>query len=233
MQAGSNRFLTAAWLLWIQAVCQLYPLPRNLGRAGLVSMIGLFAAEASDALQVRLLRRSLQLIAIVTILIAMASLIVDADDVLPKWPVLAVVSVMLWVSSTHHDLYDWIASIHVAKTDPISQRYGNGVEVTESVPEKARRYDPSKQSANVQWVSAVADSVRMYRKRKRARAVWKREREEASDAARLDQVLKQVSEFGTAGLSAEDKALLNRVSEALRKHRQTEHDNAPGRKDQD
>ncbi len=73
-----------------------------------------------------------------------------------------------------------------------------------------------------EWVNEVADSVRLRRKRKQVKQAWRREREEAEDAARLDQVLQRVGKHGTEGLSPEDAALLKRVSENLRRQRESE-----------
>jgi hypothetical protein len=49
-----------------------------------------------------------------------------------------------------------------------------------------------------------------------------RERNEATDAARLDEILNRVHCDGIDSLSREDRESLDRVSENLRKQRQTE-----------
>jgi len=215
--------LTATWLFWIQAACQAYPLPRNLGRGAIASAIALFAAEVDDELQVKLLRRFLQLTAIVTLVVAMATMLADADVFLPRWPILVVLSLILWASTKNQDLRDWITSVHIAGADPIASHFGTGTSEFDDPAERDSELAEAS-PARTPWISEMIDSVRMRQKRKLARAVMHREREEASDAARLDQVLQRVSEQGTKGLSPEDQALLKRVSDTLRRNREPDED---------
>lgn len=240
MDAVDNCYLTAAWLFWIQAACQAYPLPRNLGRGALASTIVLFDGESGDPMQVKLLRRSLQLIAVITIMVAMATMIADAEVYLPRWQILFLLAIYLWVSAGKDDLRDWVASIHLAGADPIAghfepalTRQGDQEHRSHASSDTAgtlggapRPVASSKTSTNpgstaTPWISEMVDSVRMRQKRKRARAAMRREHEEASDAARLDHVLKIVSEHGTDGLSHDDRALLQRVSANLRRNRES------------
>ncbi|QDV86306.1 hypothetical protein [Planctomycetes bacterium TBK1r] len=216
LDAVEKSYLTAAWLLWIQAACQAYPLPKNLGRGAIASAIALFAAEANDDLQLKLLRRLLQLISLITVVIAIATLIGDGDVHLPRWPVLLFLAGLLWVSTYKNDLRDWITSIHVAAADPIAGHF----DVTELRASDVT--DSHDTSVRTPWLSEWIDSVRMRHKRKRVRAAMRREHEEANDAARLDQVLQIVSQHGTKGLSHEDRALLQRVSKNLRRHRESQ-----------
>ena len=126
LESVQNRYLTATWLFWIQAACQAYPLPRNLGRGAIASAIALFTAEANDEFQVKLLRRFLQLIAIITLMIAMAPVIAQANDFWPQWPILVALSVYLWVSAGRQDLRDWITSVHLANADPGREPFCQG-----------------------------------------------------------------------------------------------------------
>lgn len=220
LDAVKNCYLTAAWLFWIQAACQAYPMPRNLGRGAIASAIALFAADADDELQIKLLRRSLQLISIMTLLVAMASMTADRELFLPRWPILVMLSLYLWVSTNNLDLRDWITSVHIANADPISGHLGSSPR-SDSLAEQLQELENTP-PVNTPWVSQMIESVRMRKKRKRAIAVMRREREEANDAARLDQVLKIVSERGAQSLNSDDKALLQRVSESLRRDRESE-----------
>lgn len=220
MDAVHNYYLTATWLFWIQAACQAYPMPRHLGRGAIASAIALFAAEAGKELQIKLLRRFLQLIAIVTLVIAMATLVIDQQGMMLRSIALVFLSIYLWMSSHHQDLQDWVTSVHIAADDPAA---GHLVRAERSaIADKTK--DAAVASAKIggpkPWVHALVDSVRMRQKRKRARAAWQREREEADDAAKLDEVLQRVSETGTDGLSEQDRALLQRVSDNLRRHRE-------------
>ncbi|MCS7471691.1 hypothetical protein NZK35_34020 [Stieleria sp. ICT_E10.1] len=218
LDAVEKSYLTAAWLLWIQAACQAYPLPKNLGRGAIASAIALFAAEANDDLQLKLLRRLLQLISLITVVIAIATLIGDGDVNLPRWPVLLFLAVLLWVSTRKGDLRDWITSIHVAAADPIAGHF----DVTELRASDVTVGHDDTATVRTPWLSEWIDSVRMRQKRKRVRAAMRREHEEANDAARLDQVLQIISLHGTKGLSHEDRALLQRVSKNLRRHRESQ-----------
>lgn len=219
LDAVANCYLTATWLFWIQAACQAYPLPRNLGRGAIASAVALLTVEANDDLQVRLLRRLLQLIAIVTLVIAMATMIADAEMFLPRWPILVLLALYLWFSTRKQDLRDWITSVHLANADPVAAHFSRGE--LSLAGRSGGRGDVSAQPRWTPWISEMVDSVRMRHKRRRARAALKREHEEACDAARLDQVLERLSQQGAEGLSPEDKALLVRVSNSLRRDRQS------------
>ncbi|MCA9139511.1 MAG: hypothetical protein KDB00_22210 [Planctomycetales bacterium] len=218
LDAVENCYLTATWLFWIQAACQAYPLPRNLGRGAIASAVALFSAEASDDFQVKLLRRIMQMVAIITLLIAMATMMADADVFLPRWPIMVLLSIYLWVTASKHDLRDWITSVHLADTDPVASHFGWAESRSQHPPRDPGTTNQPQRPATP-WINEMVDSVRMRHKRKLARAALRREHEEADDAARLDHVLRMVSERGTEGLSAADKALLKRVSENLRRNR--------------
>lgn len=212
-----NVYLTAAWLFWIQAASQAFPVPRHLGRGGMAAVIGMFAAEAEENLQVKLLRKSIQLTAVITIVIAMATMITDGGSGLPRWAVLFVLAIWLWISSRSSDLVDWVAALNLAYFAPTTPLNPAGSE------DEMTSEEPSGISfPGVELLTDLTDSIRLRKKRQLAKAALLREREEASDAARLDAVLQTVSEHGTDGLSDSDKALLRRVSENLRKQRDKE-----------
>ncbi|MCO8124433.1 hypothetical protein NHH03_22025 [Stieleria sp. TO1_6] len=215
-------YLTAAWLFWIQAAFQAYPLPHNLGRGAIASSVALFAAEADDEFQLKLLRRMLQLIAVITVVIAMGLLLADANSVLPRWTVLIAVSMWLWISSYADDLEDWITSVHIAGADPITARFREIAAEDDPARDEQASVENVSDPPQTPWISDMIDSVRMRQKRKKALAALMREREEASDEARLDHVLTIVGRQGTEGLSPEDQALLKRVSENLRRRRESE-----------
>jgi hypothetical protein len=223
LDALGNCYLSAMWLFWIQAASQAYPLPRNLGRGALASAITLFAAEADDELQFKLLRRFLQLIAIVTMVLATATMIANSQAYLPQWPILVLLAMFLWFSTNKQDLRDWITSIHIAEADPISGHVGTSFSDRDDFGDVTGELDEN-DSLRTPWISDMIDSVRMRQKRKRAMLAMRREREEASDAARLDEVLEIVSERGAQSLSNEDKALLQRVSDHLRRSRKPDED---------
>ena len=221
MDAIGNCYLTAAWLFWTQAACQAYPLPRNIGRGAVAATIALFAAEASDRLQIRLLCRLLQLIAIATLVIALATMIADSNLLLPRWLILVFLATYLWVSTRQQDLRDWVVSIHVAHTDPAFEHLYPADESSQPSAKQESAGDSAAYAAGHPWLSECLDSIRMRHKRRAAKEALRREHEEASDAARLDQVLERVGQQGPEGLSREDRALLERVSENLRRRRES------------
>lgn len=218
-------YLIAAWLFWVQAACQAFPVPRHLGRGALAAVIGLFAAEAEERLQVKLLRKSIQLTAIITVLIALTTMITDDGKGIPPWAVLGILAAWLWLSSRSRDVADWIAAINLSDVQMADAANGVGLDGTidmgaaENNGNLANEGAVDSQAPAVVWFNEAIDSVRLRKKRKLAKEALKRERSEADDASRLDHVLKLVSEQGTEGLSNEDKALLRRVSENLRRQR--------------
>ena len=202
-------WLAGTWLCWVQVLCQLFPLPRNLGRALICSACYKLAGETGDDVQVKLARRILQLSAITTLVLAMVTMAADQNASVPRWPLLALLSVLLWISSRSMDLRDAIVAYRLAENgDPFT------------IPAETEQSTVDDGDKDPGWASQMAESIRMRKKRKMAQAALKREHEEASDAARLDDVLKIVSEQGTDGLSDSDLALLRRVSENLRRERE-------------
>ncbi|MCC9601056.1 hypothetical protein LOC67_10910 [Stieleria sp. JC731] len=203
-----NIYLTATWLFWCQAVCQTYPMPRCLGRGAMVSALVLFAAESGEDFKLKLVRRTIQLVSIITIMIALSVMLVEPKENVARWPVLVVLSLLLWQSSGRRDLLAWIRSVEVARFDQSDS------------PVLSLEDFHTNQKPQPGIVGKTLESVRMHRKRKRAIAVLQKEREEAVDAARLDEILEIVSQHGTDALSPEDRAVLERVSVMLRKSRQ-------------
>lgn len=198
--------LTASWLFWVQASCQLYPLPKHLGRAAGAASVAAFASDADIRLQLRLLRRFMQIVAIATLVAALATIVAGSPPLMTRI-ILVVIAVYLWVSTNHDDLGDWLAAIAVAKNEPLTVASDS----------------ESNASTRIDWM----ESLRMRKKRKLARAALHRERSEASDLSRLDQVLEQVSQQGIESLKREDRELLKRVSSQLQQERAREQDDLP------
>ncbi|MEM6473571.1 MAG: hypothetical protein AAF802_28690 [Planctomycetota bacterium] len=197
--AIENIALTATWLFWVQACCQIYPLPKHLGRSAAASLVAVFASEADVGLQLRLLKRLLQIVAIATVMAALVTVVIGDDGFSFRWMILIAIAVYLWVSTNYDDLGDWLTAVAVSKSDPASGHF-----------EPMRRSD-----VQVGWF----EDIKMHRKRKRAKVALKREREEAVDLSRLDQVLEQVGRDGIDSISRADRELLQRVSEKLNEDR--------------
>ncbi|TWU04496.1 hypothetical protein [Stieleria varia] len=203
--ASESLWLAGTWLCWVQVLCQLFPLSRNQGRALLMSVSYLAARETDEVFQTKLARRLLQLVAISTLLLAMATMAADQNVAVPRWPLLVFLSVLLWVSCRSSDLRDSIVSFHMADSDYLPKLTGGDEEATDG---------PS-------WVSQLSESIRMRKKRRLAREALRREREEADDESRLDEVLQRLGEKGRDSLSDSDRALLKRVSENLRRQKES------------
>ena len=117
---------------------------------------------------------------------------------LSGWPIVMLLGVTIWVSSRAKDVVDVFIGFQ--------QHAGE-----------------SKHPGMRQRVGQV---IRTYQGRRRSQQALQRERGEAVDAARLDEVLKQLHDHGVDSLSKEDRALLKRVSERVRKERDA--DNSAG-----
>lgn len=94
--AYDSHWLSAAWLFFVQALCQLYPLNHSLGRTLLAAgIVGWFRPGSID-LQIQTLRRLLLLVAWMTVLVAGALFL---DGRFPQWLVTLVIGIVLWISS--------------------------------------------------------------------------------------------------------------------------------------
>lgn len=209
--ASETLWLAGTWLCWVQVLCQLFPLPRSQGRGLLTAVSALVAAETDDAYQMKLARGVLQVVVFTTLLLAMATMAVDQQIAFPRWPLLVLLAVLLWISCRSGDIRDSIVSYRLAAGgDPFTipdQQEPEGYKLEEQ--------DPG-------WAAQITESIRMRKKRKRAQLARDREHGEAADQNRLDDVLRLVGEVGIEGLDEDDRALLRRVSDHLRREREVE-----------
>ena len=225
-----NCYLAAFWLLCFQATCQAFPLPHHLGRGALAAMAAVFAPGAPDSLRVWYVRRALFLIVGITISLAVVTVVTDSDFAFPRWPILLFLAFLLWASTRNRDLEDWVASIRVAAMDPAKSWLETGdLEEADELEDSEADDDledegESSRSTRRGWLADIFDSVRLHRRRRKARAAWQREQDEARDEAKLDQLLERIAQHGTESLSGEEKALLERVSERTRRDRATKPD---------
>jgi hypothetical protein len=148
-------------------------------------------------------RRFLQVIALATAIVALASIATEPTLVIPRWPLLLLLALLLWISARGSDLFDVLLGFG-SNVGTVYDRADSFPAVRSSLMSRAKR------------------SVRSSLLRRRARKALQRERSEAEDAARLDQVLRQLHEEGVDSLSADDRALLQRVSQTLRDRRVAE-----------
>ncbi len=201
MTSVDSLWRSAAWLFGVQAIAQMYPLPRTLGRQAYAAIVHLSASRWDVPMQARLFRRCLIVIAMATLAAAIAVLSTQASDRFPQWPLLFLLSVLLWVSSHRSDVRSSLQSL----------------ESTRLLSTRKKPHDSLDDSPGVvlRWKAAVQGR----RQRKRIADAMQRERSEAVDASRLDEILSRLHTHGRDSLSEEEQQILKRVSENLRKMR--------------
>ncbi|NND98585.1 MAG: hypothetical protein HKN47_14790 [Pirellulaceae bacterium] len=203
--AADTIWLGGAWLCWVQAVCQLYPLPRSIGRVTLISAVSILTQRMGESFQVHFSTRSLQMIAILTGMIAVAAIARLQFGFAPQWAFLTLLAVLLWGSAKAGDVRDFVLGFDTSREwqqDDFDLEF----------PRHAR----------IARGEGLLYRVASIGRRRRLRKVLQSERQEASDASRLDGVLNQLHSSGRDSLSAADLALLDRVSKSLRRQRESE-----------
>ncbi|MFK8114035.1 MAG: hypothetical protein AB8B91_17665 [Rubripirellula sp.] len=183
---------SGAWLCWVQAICQMYPLPRSMGRHIFGSLSSLCGDRLSRETQVMIFRRSLLVISLLTLCVGMYLYGQPSRPWVPRWPLVMLLGVMLWMSTRSSDLPLMVEGF-------------------------ASEEDPPRPSIS----ATIREKVKEHQGQKRVKQAFDREREEAVDAARLDEILNRLHEHGQESLSEEDRQILSRVSENLRKERES------------
>jgi hypothetical protein len=181
-------WLAGAWLCWAQAILQLVPLDRSLGRQVLASLIALIVPKHGLDSKVHILRASLTGIALVTVAAAIRLYLIRS---FPGWLIVLALGVAVWMTGKSKHLIEIFRGF---------EQYSEEVQQT-GLRESARQLIRSRQS------------------RRRIKQALEQERGEAIDAARLDDVLNQLHTGGADSLSKQDRKLLQRVSERVRKER--------------
>jgi hypothetical protein len=115
------------------------------------------------------------------------------------WPLFMGIAVLLWLSSRHSDTLRMLEAMDFT---------GQTADASQS---------------NRFW-SSVAERLRCWRDVRRVRRAHRMEQGEAVDAQRVDEILNRLHNEGIGALNDEDRRLLERVSENLRKQRQAESD---------
>ncbi len=204
-------WVSASWIFCLQGFWQLLPIPQSLGRVGWSAVIGLFtrpvdAATSDRNVAIFALRRvqwwlvGTALATLISGVLAIQLSGIGSEPGGRAWPALCgVILLALWlfVSARGEDL---LASQLIlaanGETGVLHSRIGI-------------------RPAFHRWQDA-------WRQRKRTRKlleVAKRERDEASDAAHADEILQRLHAHGRESLSEEERAILGRVSEAIRQER--------------
>jgi hypothetical protein len=198
---------SAAWLCWVQCLFQMYPLPRTMGRQTLAALASICGRGLNLTSQSLILRRCLSVVAGLTVVLAIISMSGETQVFVVKWPLILLLGILLWLSSRASDVTAILAGFQSRGEDPYT------------APEL--RIDQA-QTSRPGPVSSIRRSLRTRHERRGVKLAMKKERNEATDAARLDEILNRVHCDGIDSLSREDREILDRVSENLRKQRQTE-----------
>ncbi|WP_246112394.1 hypothetical protein [Allorhodopirellula solitaria] len=209
--AMDRPWVIASWMFCLQGFWQLLPIPQALGRVGWSAAIGLFARhpdphanDRSEAIfAVRRVQWWIVAIALSTLLggvmaIQLSGISSQAGG--RVWPALSGVTLLalwLFISARGQDL---LASQMIlaanGETGVLHSRIGIG-------PAYRRWQAERQQRARTRKLLEVA----------------KRERDEANDAAQVDEILQRLHTGGPDSLSDEEHAILSRVSEAIRQTR--------------
>lgn len=186
----------AAWLLWIQAACQCVPLPGTAGRFAMLSVIAIGAREADTRFRIGLARRLVRGTAIVIAFIAIGLIPTEFGGRVPRWILLILLAAALWISSRSRDLVDLSDGFAGATLG------GEGLDETKSLADRVR------------------GQILAQRRRRRLVATAREEHQEATDAARLDEILERLRVDGVDALSDDERGVLRRVSDRLRRIRE-------------
>jgi len=195
MKGSDAPWHAAAWLIWFQAICQVVPMPRTLGRVALLSMISLtHRAETIDP-KVIFAKRFLQVAGVLLAIGALVWLLLPSEIGLLTAFLVAFVGGLIWVSASHRDIPFWLDSLAM-----VNDR-GFVSDTCPTLREEIRRWHHARHGM------------------RRIKEAQEREQSEAVDVSRLDDILQRLHEDGMDSLSDEEKAVLRRVSETLRERR--------------
>jgi hypothetical protein len=202
---------SAAWLFWAQAVFQMYPLPRAMGRPIVAALAAIFARPSQPQVQVTLFRRCLDAIALLTLLAAIGLMSLSERGSYWKWPLLMLLGLLLWRSSRARDGADFMEGFLSPPTAPPRDNQLTARQRVGHAPEHRGGVHTS-----------LGQAIRVRRDRKRAKQALEQEHREAVDAKRLVEILMRLHRDGMESLDKADRQILDRVSERLRQRREVE-----------
>lgn len=130
------------------------------------------------------------------VIIASWSLTHDALSLVPKWPFFLVLAFLLVKSASVSHSRNLIASL------------------TRDLTLDERDFNEVKQDTD-----SILQRVRLFFVRRRLKKTLLKEHSEAVDAAKLDEILDRLHREGQQSLSSEDRSILQRVSENLKKQK--------------
>lgn len=233
LESGVDRpWVAAAWMFGLQAIWQVLPLPQSLGRVGWSVVLGWLSPAMSDGLSAsrnaidawdplgpaeqrdamigpdalmstRRVRWWILGFAFSTLIVGILAIRLagftteSGGQPLPVFAGVVLLSIWLFASSRNEDLFA------IALT--LSE---NG-----EIGRLADAFDPM-----VAWRKLREFKSQRVRTT-RLKAAAAAERAEASDAARVDEILQRLHDQGQGSLSRDERELLQRVSEAIRRER--------------
>lgn len=187
-------WLTGAWLCWFQAVLQMVPFSRTPGRQLLSGMVVAVGRVLPESMQLQLFRRMLIVLASAIMLLSLPLMFAHESPWSASWPWLALAAVFLWISSRSDDIPKLIQSMQPSESDLESQ-------------------------VNQSWLASLREYVAEHRRSRQLNRALRKERDEAADVQRLDEILNRLHREGVDSLSQEDRRILDRVSQNLRRER--------------
>ena len=190
---------TATWLCFMQMIGQMCPLPRTLGRQILASSVNVFGSRLEVSSQVRLFRLLVETCALLVLGIGIWLMVAQQEVSGAGWPLFVGLGVLLWVSS----------------------RWSDALRILEGLEMARQRADLSDRKS---VFSSVRQKLKRWQELRRIRRAHRLEQGEAVDAQRVDEILNRLHSEGIQSLDVQDRRLLERVSESLRKERQSETD---------
>lgn len=208
-------WVASAWIFCLQGFWQLLPIPQSLGRVGWSAAIGLFSGgaaganddERSEAVAVgEIVRWWVIGFAIVVwiggVVTIMASGIAaeSGEQAIPVFAGVTLLAGWLWFSTRSEDLF--AIQMTLAANGETGVLKSRSRFALESPWKRWRTLRQERQQT------------------KNLRETLDRERSEANDAARVDEVLRRLHAHGPDSLSEKERAILNRVSEAIRRERE-------------
>jgi hypothetical protein len=212
---ASSIIQTASWLCFIQVLCQSLPFPTTLGRLGLIATVSMADHQSDPRIQTRHARMAIRVIAIVILAAALAMLVVAENQWRLQWPMLMVLSLILWITSYAHDVSEQVSSFHELSDEQILQWLDSEDAQIETDSDSTAIDHRGPMDA----VAKLKGAATTWNQRRKARRAMEREHAEADDELRLDAVLERLHANGHESLSYEDRALLMRVSRTLQRHR--------------
>ncbi len=211
LSSSDSIWRVGAWLFWVQAVCQMFPLPRTTGRQVLAALTSVCSRRLDLPHQVAVFRRCLVAVSLLTLVVAMMMIAGDGSMTIPRWPLILLLALLLWTSSHSSDLADTMIGFQSPRVD---ERYEQ-----QSIDDNAVKKVIRENEYRIGIFQRVGEAIRTRQNRRRVKRAMVQERREAMDASRLDEILNRLHENGLDALSQEERAILNRVSQALRDRR--------------